>query len=146
MPYKIRKKGSGYKVCKKDDNKCFSKKPLSKERAKNQMKAIYASELKENMENEVQHEGPDSVEGNVATFNIDRAVIKVTVPDGEEDVTFSVEFVDPGVLRSISQEMLEDCGNLAIEAIRGDSPFGESVNFERLYKKIIREPKKDKTV
>ena len=40
MPYNIRKKGSGYKVCKKGSNKCFSKKPLSKERANKQRAAI----------------------------------------------------------------------------------------------------------
>lgn len=40
MPYNIRKKGSGYKVCKKGSNKCFSKKPLSKEKANKQRAAI----------------------------------------------------------------------------------------------------------
>jgi hypothetical protein len=39
MPYKIRKKGSGYKVC-KTSGKCFSKKPLSKKRAIAQRAAI----------------------------------------------------------------------------------------------------------
>ena len=39
MPYKIRKKGSGYKVC-KTTGKCFSKKPLSKKRAIAQRAAI----------------------------------------------------------------------------------------------------------
>jgi hypothetical protein len=40
MPYKIKKTGSGYKVCKKVGSKCFSKKPLSKNKAMAQMKAI----------------------------------------------------------------------------------------------------------
>jgi hypothetical protein len=45
MPYKLKKFGSGYKVCKKyGKQKCFSKKPLSKERAKAQMRAIIANE------------------------------------------------------------------------------------------------------
>lgn len=44
MPYSIKKKGSGYKVCKKDSSKCFSKKPMTKEKANRQMKAIYANE------------------------------------------------------------------------------------------------------
>jgi hypothetical protein len=39
MPYKIRKRGSGYKVC-KTTGKCFSKKPLSKKRAIAQRAAI----------------------------------------------------------------------------------------------------------
>lgn len=39
MPYKIRKKEGGFKVCKLS-GKCFSKKPLSKKRAKAQMVAI----------------------------------------------------------------------------------------------------------
>lgn len=45
MPYKIKKAGSGYKVCKKQGKqKCFSKKPLSKQRATAQMRAIMANE------------------------------------------------------------------------------------------------------
>ena len=40
MPYKIKKTKKGYKVCKKVGGKCFSKKPLSKEKAKAQLKAI----------------------------------------------------------------------------------------------------------
>jgi hypothetical protein len=44
MPYEIRKSGSGYKVCKKDGEKCFSKNPISKEKAKAQMAALYANE------------------------------------------------------------------------------------------------------
>lgn len=43
MPYKIRKKGKGYKVC-KTSGKCFSKKPLSYKRAVSQMRAIRANE------------------------------------------------------------------------------------------------------
>ena len=146
MPYKVYKKGSGYKACKKDGGKCFSKKPLSKEKAEAQKKALYASEVNENMGHEGHYDGPDSVEGNVAHFNVNGVTVKVTVPEGEEDVTFSVEFQDPGALSSLSQEALEDMGNLAIEAVRGDSPFQESMNFEKLYGKIFREPKKNKTV
>jgi hypothetical protein len=44
MPYKVYKKGSGYKACKKNGKKCFSKKPLTKEKAQKQTKALYASE------------------------------------------------------------------------------------------------------
>ena len=45
MPYKLKKVGSGYKVCKKlGKQKCFSKKSLPKERAKAQMRAIIANE------------------------------------------------------------------------------------------------------
>jgi hypothetical protein len=44
MPYKVYKKGSGYKTCKKGGNKCFSNKPMSKEKAQTQMKAMYANE------------------------------------------------------------------------------------------------------
>lgn len=44
MPYKTYKKGSGYKACKVGAKKCFSEKPLPKERAEAQVKALYASE------------------------------------------------------------------------------------------------------
>lgn len=45
MPYKIKKTGKGYKVCKKlGKQKCFSKKPISKEKAKAQMYAIIKNE------------------------------------------------------------------------------------------------------
>lgn len=40
MTYETRKSGSGYKVCKKSDSKCFSKKPMPKARAMAQMRAI----------------------------------------------------------------------------------------------------------
>lgn len=40
MPYKIKKSGSGFKVCKKTGKKCFSKKSLSKKKARAQMYAI----------------------------------------------------------------------------------------------------------
>lgn len=46
MPYKIRKKGKGYKVC-KISGKCFSKKPISYKRAVSQMRAIRANETNE---------------------------------------------------------------------------------------------------
>jgi hypothetical protein len=43
MPYDLRKFSKGYKVCKKNGKKCFSKKPLPKARAEAQMKAIHAN-------------------------------------------------------------------------------------------------------
>jgi hypothetical protein len=140
MPYKVYKKGSGYKACKKDGNKCFSKKPLTKEKAEAQQKALYASEVKENLDMS-SPEGPDDVEGNVAHFNVGNLVIKVTVPENEgEDVTFCVEFQDPGAIESLKQLSMDDLvgmGDLAIEAVRGDSPFGESLQFESLFNKIV---------
>ena len=42
MPYKLKSFGKGkYKVCKKNSNKCFSKKPLPKARAQAQMAAMH---------------------------------------------------------------------------------------------------------
>lgn len=47
MPYIIKPVNNGYKVCKKDEpDKCFSNKPLPKETAIKQEKAIILSELK----------------------------------------------------------------------------------------------------
>jgi hypothetical protein len=54
MPYELKeiKDATGYKkwkVCKQDDmDKCFSKQPLTKTRAKAQMRALYASENNKN--------------------------------------------------------------------------------------------------
>lgn len=45
MPYIIAKEGDGYKVCKKQEpKKCFSNKPLPKERAMKQRVAIIISQ------------------------------------------------------------------------------------------------------
>lgn len=45
MPYKIIQVSGGYKVCKKSDtSKCFSKKPLTKKKARKQEIAIILSE------------------------------------------------------------------------------------------------------
>lgn len=41
MPYKLKKIGSGYKVCKKNSTKCFSKKPLPRKRALKQLAALH---------------------------------------------------------------------------------------------------------
>jgi hypothetical protein len=46
MPYSIQKSGTGFKVYKKGTSKSFSKKPLTKKRAKAQMAAIGISEAK----------------------------------------------------------------------------------------------------
>jgi hypothetical protein len=43
MPYKVSKSGGGYKVKNKKSGKTYSKKPMSKEKAKKQMAAIYAN-------------------------------------------------------------------------------------------------------
>lgn len=50
MPYTIKKKKQGYKVCKKTGKKCFSKKPLPKKRAVAQMGAIMSNENKTPLE------------------------------------------------------------------------------------------------
>lgn len=39
MPYKLRKKSKGYKVC-VSSGKCFSKKPLSRKKALGQLAAL----------------------------------------------------------------------------------------------------------
>ena len=44
MPYLIREYGKGYKVCKKNTKRCYSKQPISRSRAEGQLKALYASE------------------------------------------------------------------------------------------------------
>lgn len=44
MPYKLKSTGGGWKVAKKHGGKTFSKKPMSKAKAKRQMAAIHANE------------------------------------------------------------------------------------------------------
>jgi len=43
MPWGISKSGSGYKVRNKETGKTYSKKPMSKAKAKKQMAAMYAN-------------------------------------------------------------------------------------------------------
>jgi len=43
MPYHVKKSGSGYKVTSAKHPNGFSKKPMSKKRAKKQQAAIYAN-------------------------------------------------------------------------------------------------------
>ena len=42
MPYDVKKKDGGYKVC-KPTGKCFSKKAMTKGRAEKQRRALYAN-------------------------------------------------------------------------------------------------------
>lgn len=51
MPYKIEKVDNGYKVCKIDDSQCFSKKPLTFEKAQKQLKAIEINEYENDLKN-----------------------------------------------------------------------------------------------
>ena len=47
MPYEIRKVKGGYKVGHKGQDKTYSNKPLTKSKARAQMKAMYANSGKE---------------------------------------------------------------------------------------------------
>lgn len=47
MPYEIRKVNGGYKVGHKGQDKTYSDKPMSKAKAKRQMRAMYANTKKE---------------------------------------------------------------------------------------------------
>lgn len=60
MPYKLKKSGPGWKVCKKSGGKCFSKKPLSRARATSQMAAIYANESFDQAVARILHEYADT--------------------------------------------------------------------------------------
>lgn len=147
MPYKVYKKGSGYKVCKKNSNKCFSKKPLGKKKATAQMKAILANEAEGQEEIEM-FDKPTSVEGKVATFDLGNGCeVRVGVKNAEDDVDFTIDlgserrisfnFTNPqdgeDIIKSLNNlpicvsrltiDDLEDMGGLAIEAVTGESPF-----------------------
>lgn len=48
MPYSIIKQNNGFKVCKKNNtDKCFSNKPLTRQRALKQLRAIIINENKD---------------------------------------------------------------------------------------------------
>lgn len=156
MPYKISKKGSGYKVCKKNDGKCFSKKPMSEKKAKAQMKAIHANEnLKENLSEGESSFGEPTINGHVATFGVSPACkVHVAVKGAEEDPIFTVtvkfQNTQEGedaikTLTGLTQDDFNDMGSLAIEAITGEGevgtepPMEESLQFENLFGKIFSE-------
>lgn len=49
MPYSIRKEKGGYRVVTKDTGKAHSSKPISKSKAKAQMRALYSATKDESM-------------------------------------------------------------------------------------------------
>ena len=51
MPYKIKEFKNGFKVCKKDDSKCFSNEPLTLQTATKQLKAIEINEHENDLKN-----------------------------------------------------------------------------------------------
>jgi hypothetical protein len=149
MPYKVYKKGAGYKVCKRGTQKCFSKKSLTKTKATKQMKAILANESEVQEEIEM-FDKPTSVEGNVAIFDLGNGCeVRVGVKNADDDVSFtidlgsekkvSVSFVNPqdgedivknlhnspSCVSRLTVDDFENMGGLAIEAITGESPFVE---------------------
>jgi hypothetical protein len=67
MPYVVHKSGSGYKVFKKGSSKSFSKKPLTKAKAKAQQKALYASEAANEALNMA-----DVVQSKEAAYNLEQ--------------------------------------------------------------------------
>ena len=97
MPYKTYKKGSGYKACKVDGKKCFSKKSLPKERAEAQVKALYASEA-----------ANESLDTSAVGSNLK---FKVKLKDADKDFVFDeteadlnkfdkfIDEIEPGALR-----------------------------------------------
>ena len=85
MPYVVHKSGSGYKVFKKGSSKSFSKKPLTKAKAKAQQKALYASEA----DNE-------SLNESEVSSNLEFKSVIPTMDKTEASVFYKVKS-DPGV-------------------------------------------------
>jgi len=52
MPYTVKKDKGGFKACKKDGKKCFSKKPLTKKQAVKQIGAIASKEKRKKVKKE----------------------------------------------------------------------------------------------
>ena len=114
MPYVVLKKGSGYKVCKKNSNKCFSKSPLSKSQAVKQQKALYANEsmisFKEFYEQQLQGGKADdmSIDDMARKHNTTPEAIKQAIEDG---VKVEMEHTsDSGVAREIATDHVAETG------------------------------------
>jgi hypothetical protein len=85
MPYTAKKSGSGYKVFKKGSSKSFSKKPLTKAKAKAQQKALYASEA-----------ANESLNTRKVSSNLEFKSVIPTMDKTEASVFYKVKS-DPGV-------------------------------------------------
>lgn len=82
MPYEIKQSSGGWKVFKKGTSKSFSKKPLSKSKAKAQMNALYANESFEqklyNVLIEGRGTGHDTTSGNIpAEFDPNETEVQI---------------------------------------------------------------------
>ena len=121
MPYNLKKYKSGYKVCKKNSSKCFSKKPLTKQKAENQMKALYA--------NESMHEGLNLKNiGNNLRFKsvIENPVKNIIL------VTYKIKSEINADIRIayISGKTLKDINYLYFEIHDHNDPKGKPKPFE----------------
>lgn len=100
MPYLLKKIKNGYKVCKKDDSKCFSKKPLTKSTATRQMKAIYANES----DTESDEESDGELEGGLKPLTariggkvlLKKTLVNKYFPDPSTYKTYVEPFVGGG--------------------------------------------------
>lgn len=94
MPYNLKKFKGGYKVCKKNGSKCFSKKPMPKARAERQIAALHIN-TNESVLNEFNilssdngGESPHSKENYIGRFMFKR----VFTTSGEEKSEYGVSY------------------------------------------------------
>lgn len=90
MPYELKQSGDGWKVFKKGTSKSFSKKPLSKAKAKAQMSALYANESFEQKLHNVLIEGIGRGGTEVA-----KAYIPADYDPNETEVTIEFDWEAP---------------------------------------------------
>jgi hypothetical protein len=135
MPYKVKKIGSGYKVCKKAGNKCFSKKTHpSKKAANKQLKAIMANESYDNIVNSYLKKyllEMDTREG----FPLDDPFIDPT-EDMSDGVELSPEEKREIVAREVGEEQISMMSDQEIEQYYNDvvqlSPE-EDIEYQEMY-------------
>jgi hypothetical protein len=82
MPYKIKKSGSGYKVTNKNTGKTYSKKPMSKQKARAQQCAMYANSHEESFDNKLSSI-LENLEGPVGQPEHDYSDMSITGIDGQ---------------------------------------------------------------
>lgn len=112
--YEVKKVKDGYKVCRPDTDKCFSKKPLSRDKAKAQLRAIYANENKKRgAEFKRLESKPTST--YTAILSTESGAPAVAITGNKYDIARQIgqSVKEPGILNRMSNMGVTNFGNKA---------------------------------